>query len=112
MIRNIQNGTSTAVNSMQEGSKEVESGSALVSQTGESLQQIVEVIEGLTDRIQQIATASQEQSMSMAEINNNISSISEVAKRAKDQAQQSLHSCSDVTGLAHNMQEMIQQFKL
>ena len=112
MIGNIQNGTSAAVSSMQEGSSEVESGSALVSQTGQSLQQIVEVVDGLTDRIQQIATATQEQSMSMAEITSNITNISEVAKTAKDQAQLSLDSCSDVTNLAHEMQGMIQQFKL
>ncbi len=112
MIGNIQNGTSAAVNSMQEGSNEVKAGAALVDQTGQSLQQIVEVVDGLTDRIQQIATATQEQSMSMAEITNNITNISEVAKTAKDQAQLSLHSCSDVTSLAHEMQGMIQQFKL
>ena len=112
MIGNIQNGTRAAVGSMQEGSNEVESGSALVSQTGQSLQQIVQVVDGLTDRIQQIATASQEQSMSMAEITNNISTISEVAKTAKDQAQLSLHSCSDVANLADELQGMVHQFKL
>jgi len=112
MISNIQNGTSAAVNSMQEGSNEVEAGSVLVSQTGQSLQQIVEVVDGLTDRIQQIATATQEQSMSMADVTTNITNISEVAKTAKDQAQLSLDSCSDVTNLAHEMQGMIQQFKL
>ncbi len=112
MIRNIQNGTSAAVNSMQEGRSEVEAGSTLVSQTGQSLQQIVEVVDELTDRIQQIATASQEQSMSMAEITTNITNISGVANTAKEQAQLSLQSCSDVTGHANEMQDMIQQFKI
>jgi len=112
MIRNIQNGTSAAVSSMQEGRSEVESGATLVNQTGQSLQQIVEVVDSLTDRIQQIATASQEQSMSMAEITTNITNISGVANTAKEQAQLSLQSCTDVTGLAHEMQGMIQQFKL
>jgi len=112
MIRNIQNGTETAVNSMQDGRTEVESGSALVSQTGQSLQHIVEVVDGLTDRIQQIATATQEQSMSMAEVTTNITNISQVANTAKEQAQLSLQSCTDVTGLAHELQGMIKQFKL
>ncbi len=112
MIRNIQNGTEAAVSSMQEGRTEVEAGSALVSQTGQSLEQIVEVVEGLTDRIQQIATASQEQSASMAEITTNITNISGVANTAKEQAQLSLQSCGDVANLAKEMQSMIHQFKI
>ncbi len=112
MIRNIQNGTEAAVSSMQEGRTEVEAGSTLVSQTGQSLEQIVEVVEGLTDRIQQIATASQEQSASMAEITTNITNISGVANTAKEQAQLSLQSCGDVAGLAKEMQSMIHQFKI
>ena len=112
MIRNIQNGTDTAVNSMHEGRTEVEAGSALVAQTGQSLEQIVEVVDGLTDRIQQIATASQEQSMSMAEVTTNITNISEVAKTAKEQAQLSLQSSADVASLAHEMEGMVTQFKL
>jgi len=112
MIRNIQNGTNAAVSSMQEGRTEVEAGSTLVSQTGQSLEQIVEVVEGLTDRIQQIATATQEQSASMAEITINITNISGVANSAKEQAQLSLQSSNDVTTLAHEMQDMIHQFKL
>ncbi len=112
MIRNIQNGTEAAVTSMQEGRTEVEAGSTLVSQTGQSLEQIVEVVEGLTDRIQQIATASQEQSVSMAEITSNITNISGVANTAKEQAQLSLRSSNDVAGLANELQDMIQQFKI
>ncbi|MCF6354566.1 MAG: methyl-accepting chemotaxis protein [Candidatus Polarisedimenticolaceae bacterium] len=112
MIRNIQNGTEAAVTSMQEGRTEVEAGSTLVSQTGQSLEQIVEVVEGLTDRIQQIATASQEQSASMAEITTNITNISGVANTAKEQAQLSLQSCGEVAGLANEMQNMIRQFKI
>ncbi len=112
MIRNIQNGTEAAVSSMQEGRTEVETGSTLVSQTGQSLEQIVEVVEGLTDRIQQIATASQEQSASMAEITTNITNISAVANTAKEQAQLSLRSCGDVNNLANEMQNMIRQFKI
>lgn len=112
MIRNIQNGTEAAVTSMHEGRTEVEAGSTLVSQTGQSLEQIVEVVEGLTDRIQQIATASQEQSVSMAEITSNITNISGVANTAKEQAQLSLRSSNDVAGLANEMQDMIHQFKI
>lgn len=112
MIRNIQSGTEAAVQSMQEGRAEVETGSALVAQTGKSLQEIVEVVEGLTDRIQQIATATQEQSMSMAEVTNNIGTVSQVAKTAQEQANLSSQSCTEITRLADDLQTMVGGFRL
>ncbi len=112
MIRNIQNGTAAAVQSMHEGQAEVETGSELVTKTGQSLQQIVEVVEGLTDRIQQIATATQEQSASMEEVTRNISTVSEEAQTAKEQAQLSSQSCDEIVGLADELQRVVGAFKL
>ncbi|VAX09541.1 hypothetical protein MNBD_GAMMA26-329 [hydrothermal vent metagenome] len=112
MIRNIQNGTEAAVQSMQEGRAKVENGSELAALAGQSLQKIVEVIDGLTDRIQQIATATQEQSVSMAEVTSNIGTVSQVAKTAQEQTHLSSQSCAKITRLADELQSMVGGFKL
>jgi len=112
MIRSIQNGTTVAVQSMHEGGIEVKAGSELVAKTGQSLQQIVEVVEGLTDRIQQIATATQEQSASMEGVTHIITTVSEAAQTANEQAQLSSQSCDEVASLADELQRMMKDFKL
>ncbi len=112
MIRNIQSGTETAVNSMQEGRNEVEAGSDLVTKTGQSLQQIVEVVKGLTDRIQHIDTATQEQSQSMNDVTVNIGNVSEIARTAQEQARISTESCSEISSLAEDLQAVVGRFKL
>jgi len=112
MIHNIQERTQDAVRSMQEGQDEVTEGSELVAQTGMSLQQIVDVVEELTGQIQQIAVASHQQSVSMAEVTANIDSVSEVSKTARSQAQRSAQSCEEITGLANELQTMVHQFKI
>ncbi len=112
MIRNIQNGTQTAVSSMQEGRNEVEAGSELVTQTGQSLQQIVEVVEGLSERIGHIAAAAREQNTSMNKVTTNIADVSDIARAAKEQAGISAQSCTEISGLAADLQTMIGRFKL
>lgn len=112
MVGNIQSGTQTAVKTMHEGRVEVEAGSELVDKTGQSLQQIVEVVESLKVRIDQIATAAHEQSITMEEVNSNITTISCETETTKEQAHRSAESCSEINHLASDLQSMVGQFKL
>ncbi len=112
MIRNIQSGTEIAVSSMQDGRNEVDSGSELVTKTGESLQQIVEVVEGLTDQIKQISSSAKEQNLSMNEVNDNINNVSEIARNSQQEAERSAQSCDEISALAKDLQSMVDRFKL
>ena len=68
MIKSIQSDTSGAVASMEIGTAEVENGVLLANQAGESLNQIVGMVQRVMDMVQQIATAAEEQSAAVEDI--------------------------------------------
>ncbi len=68
MIRGIQAGTQQAVASMESGISEVDRGRELTDSAGASLTEIVSRSQHVMDMIQQLATASEEQSVAAEEI--------------------------------------------
>jgi len=89
MIKGIQDETKMAVESMQIGTKEVEEEVRLANQAGTSLQQIVVAVQDVTDMIQQIATAAEEQSAAGDEISASIESIAKITEQTVANAQES-----------------------
>ncbi len=75
MIKGIQEDTSGAVTSMEEGTSQVEAGTELTIQAGESLTKIVSVVNEVQSVIEQIATASDEQSATAEQISSNVGNI-------------------------------------
>ena len=112
MIKNIQDETKTAVTAMEEGTKQVEEGVSSTSRAGDSLKQIIHMSEQVGEMITHIATAATEQSSASEEINNNMEQIAKLVKESTDGAQQSAKACSDLSGLALDLQKMVGNFKL
>ncbi|KAB2843162.1 MAG: HAMP domain-containing protein, partial [Melioribacteraceae bacterium] len=88
MIKTIQKDTSEAVNSMQQGTEEVDKGKTLANQAGSSLKEIISATEDVLDVISQVASASEEQSAAAEQISNNIESISIVTHESAEGVQQ------------------------
>ncbi|CAG0973866.1 hypothetical protein RHDC4_01459, partial [Rhodocyclaceae bacterium] len=88
MIKKIQSDTSEAVQSMEEGTSEVERGIALADRAGSSLQEIVGVSQKVTDMVGQIAAASEEQSSASEQISKNVEAISKVTGETAQGTQQ------------------------
>jgi len=112
MIKQIQKDTSGAVESMQQGTKEVESGKALAEKAGSSLQEIIHGAEQVVDIVTQVAAASEEQSSAAEQISKNIESISSVTQESASGIQQIAHASEDLNRLTLNLQELIAQFKV
>jgi methyl-accepting chemotaxis protein len=112
MIKQIQKDTGHAVESMGEGTKEVERGKALANKAGESLTEIVEESQRVVDIVTQVAAASEEQSTAAEEISKNIEGISSVTQQSAAGTQQIAHAAEDLNRLTLNLEKLIEQFNI
>jgi methyl-accepting chemotaxis protein len=112
MIKKIQSDTTGAVQSMEEGTNEVERGIDLADKAGASLKEIVGVSQKVTDMVTQIAAASEEQSSASEEISKNVEAISKVTGETAQGTQQIARAAEDLNRLTENLQRMIADFKL
>jgi methyl-accepting chemotaxis protein len=112
MIKSIQNETKAAVGAMEEGVKEVESGTQRAAKSGEALQEILHHINDVTMQVNQIATAAEEQTATTGEISNNIQHITEVVSQSARGAQESASSAAQLSQLAGELKRLVSQFKL
>jgi methyl-accepting chemotaxis protein len=112
MIKKIQADTLGAVQSMEEGTMEVEAGITLADRAGASLQEIVGVSQRVTDMVTQIAAASEEQSSASEEISKNVESISKVTGETAQGTQQIAAAAEGLNRLTNTLQDLIGQFKV
>ena len=112
MIKGIQDDTVDAVRSMETGLSEVESGRELADRAGNSLGEIVAMSQRVMDMIQQIATATGEQSGAAEQISKNVENVSSIARESADGAQQSAAAAEQLNRQAEGMQRMVAQFKV
>jgi methyl-accepting chemotaxis protein len=112
MIKNIQDETRAAVTAMEAGSLQVEEGVKSTAQAGDSLKEIIQMAEEVGEMITQIATAATEQSAASEEVNLNMDQIAKLVKESAVGAQQSAKACQDLSGLALDLQKMVDNFGL
>ena len=112
MINGIQEDTKKAVESMHAGTIEVEEGVNSANQAGETLRQIVVSVQNVTDMIQQIAIAAEEQSSAGEEIHATIESVANLTQFTSDSAQQSSNATQQLTALAKQLHHLVDKFKL
>jgi methyl-accepting chemotaxis protein len=112
MIKTIQLETRGAVNSMEDGVKEVERGTEKAAKSGEALQEILNQINAVTMQVDQIATATEQQTSTTNEISRNILQITAVVNETAKEAAQSAAASSQLAGLADQLQRLVRRFTL
>jgi methyl-accepting chemotaxis protein len=112
MIKQIQMDTSEAVDSIGKGTDEVAKGKILAGKAGESLKQIIHANIRVVDEINQVATASEEQSSTAEQISKSVESISNVTNETTMAIQQVAKSAEDLNRLTDNLQTLINRFKI
>lgn len=112
MIKKIQKDTGSAVDSMQEGTEEVEKGITLADKAGTSLNEIISGSNKVVDIASQVATASEEQSATSEQISKNIEAISNVTNQSAAGIQQIARASEDLNKLTENLQRLLQQFRI
>jgi methyl-accepting chemotaxis protein len=112
MIESIQLETKNAVQAMDLGSREVQVGVEKTSASGAALQEIIKMSEHVGDMISQIATAATQQSATTEQINANVAQISSATQESSAAAEQTAKACTDLSSLAFDLQNLVNQFKL
>jgi methyl-accepting chemotaxis protein len=112
MIKTIQEESNRAVESMLIGTTDVESGVELANQAGSSLKQIVDSVQSVTDMIQNIASAAQEQSTTGEEVASNLESVSHITRQTASDAQHSSAASSQLYSMVSDIQGLSNAFKL
>ncbi len=112
MIKGIQDDTKGAVTSMEQGINEVQAGKELTDKAGNSLNSIAQFSQRVMDMIQQIATASEEQSAASEQISKNVENIASVTKQTATGAEQSAAAAEELNRQAEGLQTMVARFKV
>jgi len=112
MIKEVQRQTENAVNSMEAGVQEVDTGRELVDKAGDSLTNIVAVSERVMGMIQQIATASEEQSVAAEEISKNVENISTVTEATSRGAEQFSQAAAELNEQSADLNAVVNEFRI
>ena len=111
MIKSIQSETKSAVTAMDEGVRQVEQGTSEASKSGDALRHILEQIANVTNQVNQIAVAAEEQTATTMEINNNIQQITEVAHITSTSSHEEAAAANQLARLAEDLKGMVEQFR-
>ncbi|HKN17358.1 MAG TPA: methyl-accepting chemotaxis protein [Candidatus Sulfotelmatobacter sp.] len=112
MIESIQVETKSAVEAMELGNREVESGVKKTSASGAALKEIIKMSDDVGGMIARIATAATEQSSATEQIKASVAQISSATQESSVAAGQTAKACSDLSGMALDLQNIVSQFKL
>jgi methyl-accepting chemotaxis protein len=112
MIEKLQNGARSAASAMGESRERADSSVAQASQAGDSLEVIDSSVSMINDMNTQIATAAEEQSTVVEEINRNIMNISEVINHTVEGSQKTSLASQELDRLANELQQLVSQFKV
>jgi methyl-accepting chemotaxis protein len=111
-ISAMQKETKSAVNSMDEGVREVEAGVEETEKSGEALRDILKQINTVATEINQIAVASEQQTATTNEIASNIQQISEVMHETSKTIQENAAAASQLSNLSKELQKVVGRFTL
>lgn len=112
MIKAIQSETREAVNIMEEGVREVEKGAVSSNKSGDSLQGIVEYIGEVNLQISQIATAAEQQTATINEIDRNIHEVTKVVHQSASGAEDTSSAAAQLAEQAQQLMMLVDTFKV
>ena len=112
LIQSIQSDTNEAVSAMEFTTEEVVGGSNLAAEAGERLEQIESVSKQLSELIQSISMASNQQARGSEAVAKSMSEISGVTQQTAAGAKQAAVSISTLASLADDLRESMARFNV
>jgi methyl-accepting chemotaxis protein len=112
MIEKLQVGAKAAVDAMQLGQQKTTNTVAKAQLAGKALSAITQAVSNIAQQNTQIAIAAKEQSTFAEDINQNIVSINELAIQTAQGADHTEASSKELEKTAHNLQQIIDMFKI
>ena len=97
---------------IKESTERVEEGAVLSTQTGDSLNKIIEGVEGTAKRIAQIAETTLEQAQNATEVSGAIRQISEVTEQSAAGSEEMAASSEELGAQAASLGELVSKFNI
>ena len=110
-IHEIQASSGEAVREMGDTKTQVENTATKAEHAGKVLEGIVTSSVTMADMVRNIATASEQQSSTSEEINNNVTRISHLSQDVSHRIQEANTAIEEVAGMAQKLSELVEQFK-
>jgi methyl-accepting chemotaxis protein len=111
-ISAIQKETSDAVQIMNRGTQEVQSGIELADNAGKSLDEILQASNEVTDMINNIAEANKQQAESTSEITRNVQVITDATAESTHQLEDVADTTEELSQLTRTLEELMRNFKI
>ena len=111
-IQAIQTETGQAVERMNAGTREVETGVVKATGAGQSLEQIVAGAQSVAGMVQSIAAAAEQQSAASEEVSKSIESIAAVTKQASEGSTQAAAAATQLSTKAEQLLRLVGRFQL
>lgn len=112
IVDNLQTATKQAVGVMQNGKKRALDSVEKAGKLGETLDNISQAVNSITDMSLQIAAATDQQSSVVQEINSNVKVISNIAGETADGANHTATASEQLKALAEKLEDKISIYKL
>lgn len=110
-IRSIQNVAQANIEGMDTAVESINQASQLSQRMGEVFNTITEGVEASADRIQSIATATEEQSASSEEINRAVEEINMIAEETASAAGEVENAAHELTSQSQELRSLINELK-
>ena len=110
-IGGIQNGTRTNIENMERALAAVQRTTELASRCGEVLRDIVTMVDGASDQVRAIATASEEQSATSEEITRSVDEINGISRDTAQLMSTSAQAVEQLSGQTRELQDLVQRMK-
>ncbi|WP_026960259.1 methyl-accepting chemotaxis protein [Aliagarivorans taiwanensis] len=111
LIKNIEGDSQQALGHMSQSMSLSETALQQCQQSAELMEQIVQAIVTVNDMNVQVASAAEEQSCVVAELDNNVVRLSDSTQDNSEQLKTVSQSCAEMARLATQLRQSIQQFK-
>jgi methyl-accepting chemotaxis protein len=115
-VRNLAGRSATAAKEIkaliQDSVRKVDEGSTLVTQSGETLEQIVAAVKKVTDIVAEIAAASNEQSAGIEQVNKAVVQLEELTQQNAALVEQASAASQSMAGQARELNEAMQRYRV
>ncbi|GAB6035472.1 methyl-accepting chemotaxis protein [Fundidesulfovibrio butyratiphilus] len=110
-IQGIQQGTQDNIVSMETTAKTIDEATALASESGKALTEIVNLVETVTDQVRSIATASEEQSAASEEISRSIDEVNRISMETSSAMRQSAQAVVELADQSTILRNLIREMQ-
>ncbi|MBD3669213.1 MAG: methyl-accepting chemotaxis protein [Gammaproteobacteria bacterium] len=112
MIESLQTGANHAVEVMEQSRTRANNSMETASGAQNALSEIISSVASITDMNNMIASAAEEQSSVVEEMDRNVNNINDAAEQTMEITRQSARSGDELAGLATDLKLNVQQFKI